>query len=76
MNHKREYTAEEIEKIFPFDNIIINKEIALGHLMTSDIGLALQYIWQGKQISVWGGFYRGKRMFLFEDRIEDLQCPF
>ena len=44
--------------------------------MTSDIGLALQYIWQGKQISVWGGFYRGKRMFLFEDRIEDLQCPF
>lgn len=76
MNHKREYTAEEIEKIFPFDNIIINKEIAKGKLMTSDIGLALQYIWQGKQISVWGGLYRGKRMFLFEDRIEDLQCPF
>lgn len=76
MNHKREYTAEEIEKIFPFDNIIINKEIAKGKLMTSDIELALRYVWQGKRINIWGGYFLGKRMFLFDENIEDLECPF
>ena len=71
-------TVRQIKREYPYQDTFVDKIVVLSceNTVTFDVFLAYKLRQDGYNPLIWGGIYRGKRIFIIEKKRKQFELPF